>query len=97
MYQTLLASDMVGASSGMLASGRKAIKSKFIRALMAGNSLPLPTAIYTALECSYGVFTQCSNLDAIFCWRFKRGRASVPRRLLEEGRINDLLLTFLVS
>ena len=40
-------SDMTQASSGLeeLASGRKAIKSKFVRALMAGKSSSLPAAI----------------------------------------------------
>jgi len=59
-------SDMTMASSSVqeLASGRKAIKSKFVRALMAGKSSSLPAAIYTALGCSYGALTQYSNLDA---------------------------------
>lgn len=57
---------MIKAPSGVqeLASGRKAIKSKFVRPLMAGKSSSSPAAIYTALGYSYGALTQCSNLDA---------------------------------
>jgi hypothetical protein len=74
---------MIEASSLVqeLASGRKAIKSKFVRALMAGKSLSLPAAIYTALGCSYGALTQCSSLDVNL-----RGQAETNKRSIALAR-----------